>query len=106
MTYLFFFIAFLTGEIGITYKSYAIQKGWPIGTIFLNDWSLPNMGSFTLSILTFIVAFFYIKWYMVFVLLVSAFASAFVIMQIFKSNTQIVWLLLFITTIVLWLTLL
>ena len=101
MTYLFFFIAFLTGEIGITYKGYAIQKGWPIGTMFLNDKSLPNMGSFILSILTFIVAFFYIKWYMVFVLLVSGFASAFIIMEIFKSYTQYVWILLFLTTIVL-----
>lgn len=102
MTYLFFFIAFLTGEIGITYKGYAIQKCWPIGKWFLNDNSLPNSGSFILSILVFIVAFFYIKWYMVFVMLLSGFVSAFVIMQIFKSYTQYLWILLFLATIVLW----
>jgi hypothetical protein len=101
MMYLFCYTAFLTAWTGIIYKDYAMRKCWPIGTWFLNDKSLPNMGSFSLAILVFIFSFFYITWYMVFVLSFAGFITAFIIMEIFKSYTQYLWILLFIATNVL-----
>ncbi|HZK97822.1 MAG TPA: hypothetical protein VFC67_26705 [Prolixibacteraceae bacterium] len=62
-----------TGIIGFSYKYYALPKGWPIGTMWLNDFGMPNKHGFFMTVLGFGLSFFLMKWYFVFAVLAVAY---------------------------------
>ena len=94
--HLFFIILFISGSLINAYKDYALKKGLHIGLWFDKDTSLIRMLG-TLSLFgSFIVAFFYIKWYYVLIGAVLSFLSSFIILAVFGKNTQIFSIILFV----------
>ncbi len=88
------------GLLVITYKDYALKKGWPVGALFASDVSwLTFIG--TLSILVgFVELFFLIKWYLAIISSLGVVAASSIIANIFKEKTQYVSILLLIASIV------
>lgn len=61
----FFLTLFTAGITIISYKGYAVQKGWPIGSMYYSDSSILKIIAMLSMLSSFIIAFFYIKWYFV-----------------------------------------
>lgn len=93
--YLKMYFVFITGIMGFTYVEYAVKKGWPIGSLWLKEFSIPGTHGFMMTILGFVLSFFLMKWYLVFVVLIAAFFTTYLIMGILKTYTQYLWFLMY-----------
>jgi len=96
-TLLFLFTLFTAILIIIAYDRFAWQRGWPVGKLYESDNNLIKIIAMLSMITAFVTAFFFTCWYYV---LLAAFVSWFAgtaITALFRSATQIL-------AIVLWLT--
>jgi hypothetical protein len=92
---------FTSGITIVTYKSYAIQKAWPIGKWYYQESSFINLtGGFSL-ISSFILSFFFLKWYFPLIGAPICWIISMIITNIFKSNVQWVILLVLFVSIIL-----
>lgn len=94
--HIFFLLLCTTGMTIISYKNYAFKSGWPIGTMFVSDSSIVKIIGLLSIVGSFIVSFFFIKWYIVLIgLLISWLLSGF-ITALLRKHTQIFSVFLFI----------
>lgn len=92
--YLFFITLFTSGLLIISYKDFALKKGYTIGSYFQNDSSIiRTLGG--LSLLGSVIgSFFYIKWYLVIAGIISCFIISNILTSLLKSYTQILSIIL------------
>lgn len=92
---MFFLLFCLSGMMIVTYKDYALKRGWTVGEYYRYDSSfLRTFGSIVL-LGGFVVAFFYIKWYIVLFGLFLIWLLGGFITALFKEKTQIISIILF-----------
>ncbi len=92
---IFFSMLITSGICIISYKNFALQRGWPIGSAFANEGGvIPIIGILTI-LMGFIASFFFIKWYYCFGILVGSWLISGLIASIFGRHTQILSLLMF-----------
>lgn len=97
---LFFLLFGLSGMLIITYKGYALQKGWPIGEYFMNDGSLLRTFGTLVLFGGFIASFFYVKWYQALLGLVTVWLVGGFVTALLKEKTQVVSVFLFFVSFV------
>jgi len=90
---LFFLTLFTAGVTIISYKGYALQKGWAIGQMYHSDSSILKIVGLLSIGSSFIISFFYIKWYFVLLGALIGWLISGAITAIFRVNTQ--WIALF-----------
>src|SRR5665647_3466740 len=84
-----------TGIIGFSYKYYALPKGWPIGTMWLNDFGMPNKHGFFYDCFRIWFIIFSYEVVFCFCSIGSCLFFAFIIMNILKTYTQYLWFLMY-----------
>lgn len=97
---LFFLSVGLSGMMIITYKGYALQRGWRVGEYFMNDGSpLRTFGTIVLFG-GFIGSFFYITWYKVLLGMLLIWLLGGFITSLLKEKSQIISVILFFVSFV------
>ena len=87
---------FTSGVTIISYKGYAEQKGWPIGSLFRKGGGIIDMLGFLTTFGTIIASFFYIKWYIIVVGIIIGWLASGLITAILRVHTQVFTIILFI----------
>ena len=90
----FFLTLYTSGVTIISYKNYAIQRGWPMGSMFASDSSILKIIGLLSIFGSAITAFFFIKWSFVLAGLVGGWLISGLISALFTKNTQYLCLLL------------
>jgi len=91
----FFLLLCLSGMMIVTYKDYALKRGWRIGEYHRNDSSFLRTFGSILLLGGFIISFFYVKWYFVLFGLFLIWLFGGFITALFKEKTQIISIILF-----------
>ncbi len=95
-------LAMLGGVLMFTYRAYAEQRGFPIGSVWLKK---PHW-LFGIAVSTFFYGFlglfFLIKWYFVILSVVGVFFIAPFFLEIFKSYTQLLSYLIILSALVIY----
>jgi len=98
--YIFFILIFFSSYTVIIYKSYAEKFNLPIGSLFDKILFITFFGTLALTV-SFVIAFFYIKWYIVIILVIfSSLISGFVV-RILKSWIQLTTILSYLVALIL-----
>lgn len=92
----FFLTIYTSGVTILSYKAYALKRGWPIGALFVSDSSILKIIGLLSIFGSAITAFFFIKWYFVLVGLFSGWLISGLVSALFTKYTQYLCLFLFI----------
>lgn len=91
----FFMLLCLSGMMIVTYKDYALKRGWSVGAYYRSDSSfLRILGSIVL-LGGFVISFFYVKWYIVLFGLFLIWLLGGFVTALFKEKTQIISIVVF-----------
>ena len=91
----FFLTLYTSGVTIISYKNYAIQRGWSMGSMFASDSSILKIIGLLSIFGSAITAFFFIKWYFVLVGLLIGWLLSGLISSLFTKYTQYLCLIMF-----------
>lgn len=97
----FFLLLFTAGITIISYKGYAVRKGWPIGNMYYSDSSILKIIGILSMASSLIIAFFYIKWYFVIGGAILSWLISGAITALFRVNTQYVAIIMLLLSFIL-----
>lgn len=95
-------MACIGGFMVTSYYSLAMQKGWPIGTLFENEkMSYLNIGGFMCQFGSVLISFFVNPWWSAFVVFGLGFIGYIVLSSILKAFSQIVSVIMIVASFIL-----
>lgn len=92
---MFFLLLCLSGMMIVTYKDYALRRGWRIGEYYRSDSGFLRTFGTIVFLSGAIISFFYIKWYFVLSGIFLIWLLGGFIIALFKEKTQIISVILF-----------
>lgn len=96
------FLFFVGGITIVSYKNIASSRGWSIGTFYYNDFNFLKAIAVLFQFVSFIAAFFYIKWYFVLIGAAVGWLISGGITYLFKTKTQLIGPIIILVAIILW----
>ncbi|MEQ8948419.1 MAG: hypothetical protein RIC90_13135 [Balneola sp.] len=78
------------GFISITYKGYALSRGWPIGKILSNELSTIRLASLVAMVWALFRSVILFEWHSFLVVLICGFILAYLLSVAFKKNVQLI----------------
>lgn len=97
------FLFFIGGVTIVSYKNIASSSGWPVGALYYNEFNLLKTIAILSQFGSFVIAFFFAKWYFVLIGAGLGWLISCGITYLFKTKTQIVGPIIILCATLLWL---
>lgn len=94
-----FFILFISGYTVVSYIERFKKNGWPIGNIYLKNLLLFESLGMIITMASPIIAFFFIKWYLVLLGIIFGAIIVGTFIAVFKEHCQWIAVLMFVLSI-------